>query len=223
VKKTPAADRYIKPRAPTDFGPAPASARLAEGLRGATGRGRIFLFVRTHLDHPRACDRAGASGLSVDGAGSGAGALALAEHAWSAILLLLIVQDWWASFGLVGREDWSFAAFAALLLQTILLYMVTALVLPDMPAKGRLDLEQHYYRQRPVFFGIALLAVASSALREWVVEGHFLQGANLAFHAAFAAVTVVALLIRRPWAHHAVAAIMGLLSISYIALLYAEL
>lgn len=143
--------------------------------------------------------------------------------AWSAILLLLIVQDWWASFGLVGREDWSFAAFATLLLQTILLYMLAALVLPDMPAEGRLDLEQHYDRQRPVFFSIALITVASSALREWVVEGHFLQGANLAFHAMFAGVTIVALLTRRPSAHYAVAAIMGLLSVSYIGLLYAEL
>lgn len=143
--------------------------------------------------------------------------------AWSAILLLLIVQDWWASFGLVGREDWSFAAFAALLLQTILLYMVTALVLPDMPVEGRLDLEEHYYRQRPVFFGIALIAIASSALREWVVEGHFLQGPNLAFHAMFAAAILLALLTRKPLAHHAVAATMGLLSISYVALLYAKL
>lgn len=143
--------------------------------------------------------------------------------AWSAILLLHIVQDWWASFGLVGREDWSFAAFATLLLQTALLYMVTALVLPDVPAEGTVDLDEHYYRQRPVFFSIALLAVASSALREWVVEGHFLQGGNLVFHALFAAAFILALLTRRHWVHQAIAVGMGLLTISYIALLYARL
>ena len=143
--------------------------------------------------------------------------------AWSIIMLMFIVQDWWASFGLVGRENWSFAAFATLLLQTILLYMLAALSLPDMPGEGRLDLEAHYYRQRPVFFGIALLAIASSGLREWVVEGHFLQGANLGFHALFAVAVVTALLTRRPWVHLAVAAGMGLLIVSYIGLLYAEL
>ena len=143
--------------------------------------------------------------------------------AWSAIMLLFVVQNWWSSFGLVGRDAWSFAGFAALLLQTILIYMLTALALPDMPAEGELDLEGHYYRQRPVFFTIALLTVASSAIRERIVEGHWLAGANLAFHLLFAGTAAMALLTRRPLVHQAIASLMMILSVTYIATLFAEL
>lgn len=143
--------------------------------------------------------------------------------AWSAIMLLTVVQNWWASFGLVGRSEWGFADFAVLLLQTTLIYMLTALVLPDMPEEGSLDLDDHYYRQRPVFFGIALLAIGSSALRERIVEGHWLEGANFLFHLMFAATALVALITRRPWVHYAIAAIMGVLSIAYVVMLFAEL
>lgn len=143
--------------------------------------------------------------------------------AWSAIMLLIVTQNWWASFGLVGREEWSFAQFAALLLQTILMYMLTALVLPDMPDKGILDLDAHYYRQRPFFFGLALLTIGASAVRERIVEGHWLAGANLLFHLLFAATAIIALLSRRPLVHRALAVMMGILSVTYIVMLFAEL
>jgi len=32
---------------------------------------------------------------------------------WSAIMLLLAVHFWWASFGLAKRDNWDFAAFSA--------------------------------------------------------------------------------------------------------------
>ena len=32
--------------------------------------------------------------------------------AWSAMVLLMVAQHWWASFDLTGRTDWSFADFA---------------------------------------------------------------------------------------------------------------
>ncbi|HEU4696571.1 MAG TPA: hypothetical protein VFR92_06375, partial [Sphingomicrobium sp.] len=42
---------------------------------------------------------------------------------WSVSLLLFATQAWWASFGLREHREWSFLAFAIVLLQMILLYM----------------------------------------------------------------------------------------------------
>ena len=52
---------------------------------------------------------------------------------WSALVLLFAAQAWWASFGLNAREHWDFADFIAILVQMGLLYMLSALILPDVP------------------------------------------------------------------------------------------
>ncbi len=78
---------------------------------------------------------------------------------WSALLLVIATQSWWASFGLAGHTEWTFAGFTLLLLQTVLLYMMSALVLPDIPVDSAIDLRAHYYRERRPFY--ALLVVCS--------------------------------------------------------------
>lgn len=50
--------------------------------------------------------------------------------AWSGIILLMVAQHWWASFSLSERGQWDFADFAAILIQTALIYMMAGLVLP---------------------------------------------------------------------------------------------
>ena len=64
---------------------------------------------------------------------------------WSVLILLMVAQNWWASFGLAARPglDWSFALFATILVQTILLYMIAAIVLPDIPSDEPIDLRDH--------------------------------------------------------------------------------
>ena len=47
--------------------------------------------------------------------------------AWAALLLLICVQSWWAMFELRHYQPWTFAAFAVVLLQTILTYMLAGL------------------------------------------------------------------------------------------------
>ena len=47
--------------------------------------------------------------------------------AWAALLLLVCVQSWWAMFELRQYQPWTFAAFAVVLLQTILTYMLAGL------------------------------------------------------------------------------------------------
>jgi hypothetical protein len=56
--------------------------------------------------------------------------------AWAVLLLLICVQSWWAMFELRHYQPWTFAAFAVVLLQTILTYMLAGLVFPDLFGEG---------------------------------------------------------------------------------------
>jgi hypothetical protein len=102
--------------------------------------------------------------------------------AWSVNVLIMVVQNWWSLFGLADLRDWTFAAFAALLVQTAGLYMMAGLVLPDPPPGERIALKAHYYRERVPFFGVGLFTILWSSVREWIIFGEWVSGANLGFH-----------------------------------------
>ena len=47
--------------------------------------------------------------------------------AWAILLLVLDVQVWWAMYDLRFRHEWSFLGFAAVLAQTVPLYLLAGL------------------------------------------------------------------------------------------------
>ena len=142
---------------------------------------------------------------------------------WSGLLLVLSAQFWWASFGLAEHTEWTFATFSVILLQTVLLYMMTALVLPDMPPEQEVDLRAHYFRERRPFFSISLVMLGASILQDWMLEGQLPELRNLAFHAIFGVISATALLTARPRVHEVLAFASTLFIASYIALLFSEL
>ena len=143
--------------------------------------------------------------------------------AWSAMVLLMVAQHWWASFDLTTRADWSFADFAAILIQTALIYMLAALVLPDMPADQPLDLKAHYERERVAFFGVASGVIAWSIVRELILQGRLPEPDNLAFHLVFLILALIAAWSRSERLHKALTATMALLFTAYTAALFARL
>jgi hypothetical protein len=142
---------------------------------------------------------------------------------WSLLMLAMVAQHWWSSFGLAGRAEWSFALFATILIQTILIYMMAAIVLPDIPSDETIDLKDHYYREAPAFFAIAIAAIAWSLFREYMLDGRLPEPLNLVFHGIFLALALIAALVRRPRVHEAFAGVMAVLFSAYIALLFARL
>ena len=143
--------------------------------------------------------------------------------AWSVNVLIMVVQNWWSLFGLADYRDWTFAAFAALLIQTAGLYMMAGLVLPDTPPGERIALKAHYYRERVTFFGVGLFVIVWSSVREWILFGEWVSGTNLAFHALFAVMALTAILSRSERVHAFLAALMTGVFLLYIALLFARL
>lgn len=142
---------------------------------------------------------------------------------WSALMILIVAQNWWASFDLGTRSEWNFQTFAVILLQVMLMYMMAAVVLPDIPPDADIDLAAHYARERPWFFGLFGATIATSALRDMMLDGHLPDGGNGAFHIVFAAVALAGMTIRSPRFHAVLAPAMAAVVGAYVVLLFARL
>jgi len=51
---------------------------------------------------------------------------------WAVVALLIPIQAWWASFAMREQPKWAFLALLVIMLEMISIYMVAALVLPDI-------------------------------------------------------------------------------------------
>lgn len=143
--------------------------------------------------------------------------------ALAVLLLVVYVQTWWAMFGLRSHHDWTFGAFAIVLLQTIVLYMLAGLVLPDFFGDQPVNLRANYYAHHSWFFGLAVLAGFVSIAKDLVLDGDLPEFRNLAFHIAFIATAVVAAITRREWYHKVAVLVTACLFGFYVALLFARL
>jgi hypothetical protein len=143
--------------------------------------------------------------------------------AWAVLLLVIYVQTWWAMFGLRSHHDWTFGAFAIVLLQTIVLYMLAGLVLPDFFGDQPVNLRANYYAHHGWFFGLAVLLGFVSIGKDFVLDGRLPELRNLAFHIVFIATAGVAAITRREWYHKVMVVVTAGLFGFYIALLFARL
>lgn len=142
---------------------------------------------------------------------------------WAILVIVISVQSWWAMYDLRGYEGWTFLGFAAVLAQTVVLYLLAALVLPDFVGGEEVDLRSYYYDQRRWFFALLVLLIVTSILKGLVLTGSWPRPLDLAFHAAFVGAALVAMATPRPRVHEALAVLTALLIGAYIALLFARL
>lgn len=142
---------------------------------------------------------------------------------WSGLVLFFVAQAWWASFGLNARRDWNFLDFAVILLQMGLLYMLSALVLPDVPPEQPVDLNRHFARHRKTFFVFLIAMLASSILKEAVLEHRLPTPINLLFHLLLAAMAVAGILLRGRTAQITLALLAVAGFVLYVAMLFAHL
>jgi hypothetical protein len=142
---------------------------------------------------------------------------------WSGLLLAIVAQAWWASFGLRDRTRWDFLTFAIILAQMGVIYMVAALIFPDVPASGDIDLEEHFERHRGAFFGFILAMLGTSLLKSIALDGRLPRTADLFFHLLLASVAVLGMLIRKARAQLLIACASAAVLVAYVGLLFAHL
>jgi len=142
---------------------------------------------------------------------------------WAFLLLLIFVQSWWAMFGLRRHENWTFAQFAMVLLQAILLYLLAGLVLPDFSEDEEVDLRAHYEAHHAWFYGFTFALGLASLTKDFVLEGAWPERGNLIFHLTFMALSLLGVFATRARIHKALT-LLALAGITlYIALLFARL
>ncbi len=142
---------------------------------------------------------------------------------WSGLVLLFVAQAWWASFGLNARSDWDFPDFAVILIQMGLLYMVSALILPDVPADEPVDLARHFDRHRKAFFAFLIAMLGSSIGKEVLLEHRLPLPLNFAFHSMLGAIAVIGIVVRNHKMQLGLALLACATFLAYVALLFAHL
>lgn len=114
--------------------------------------------------------------------------------AWAMLLLLINVQSWWAMFGMRVIQHWTFPAFGVLLTQTIVQYMLAAIVFPDFSGGQAIDLHDHYRQHARWFFGLLIFLLIVSLTKDVFIGGRLPGALNLLFHFSFMTMSVLALL-----------------------------
>lgn len=142
---------------------------------------------------------------------------------WAILIVVIAVQSWWSMYGLRHYANWTFLAFSAVLAQTIVLYLLAALVLPDAFGDAAVDLREHYYGHRIWFFALLVLLIVASLGKQLVLFGTTPRTADLAFHLGFAGMGISGVAIARPRYHQLLALAATLLIGAYIALLFTRL
>lgn len=142
---------------------------------------------------------------------------------WSGLVLLFAAQAWWASFGLNARQHWDFGDFVVILVQMGLLYMLSALILPDVPSDEPVDLALHFERHRRAFFIFLIAMLASSIVKEAILEHRLTSPLNLGFHFLLAAIAVGGILLAGRKAQLALALTAAAGFLAYVTLLFARL
>ena len=142
---------------------------------------------------------------------------------WSVMILLFAAQAWWASFDLRGKTHWDFLSFAVILLQMILLYMLAALVFPDIEAGGTADLIEHSAKYRRAFYGFLVAMLVTSVLKTLVIDHRLPSPMNLGFHLLMIALGIAGMFGRSHRLHLSIAIIAAIAFFAYIALLFASL
>ncbi|HWU76798.1 MAG TPA: hypothetical protein VN043_09850 [Rhodanobacter sp.] len=143
--------------------------------------------------------------------------------AWAMLLLVLDVQVWWAMYDLRFRHEWSFLGFATVLAQTVPLYLLAGLVLPDIGIEGSVDLRTHYYENHRWFFSLLILLSSISISKDAVLNGSLPAPLNLGFQLIFIAGSLVGALNSREWCHKALLPFSVVVLLTYIAMLFGHL
>jgi hypothetical protein len=143
--------------------------------------------------------------------------------AWAVLLLVLDVQVWWAMYQLRWRHEWSFLGFAAVLAQTVPLYLLAGLVFPDISSTDSTDLRTHYYENHRWFFSLLILLLLISIGKEALLHGELPAPLDLGFQLTFIAGSLVGVFNTREWCHKALVPFSVVLVLAYIAILFGHL
>lgn len=142
--------------------------------------------------------------------------------AWAGFLLVVHIETWWTMFGYMQHREWTFPQFVILLLQPMVLFLMTLMVFPSVDAR-RQDLKENFLHQRPWFFGLLIVLLVVSIVKDLVLGGSLPGAMNLAFHGIFFVAALVGLALKRERGHRPLAYSVLVVFVAYTVLLFFNL
>jgi hypothetical protein len=91
---------------------------------------------------------------------------------WVVIILMLHAAYWWSIWDYRDIE-WNFARFVAVNSTPLLLFFVSALLIPRVVPVGEIDLRAHFFRIRPWLMGAAAVSYFI-----WMIDGPIIFGSE---------------------------------------------
>ncbi|MBP1747594.1 MAG: hypothetical protein H6Q52_133 [Deltaproteobacteria bacterium] len=143
---------------------------------------------------------------------------------WIGLLLVLHILTWWTMFFLREYTEWDFFVFLIVLLQPMLLYFLTALILSTFGSgESGVNIKKNYYANVRWFFGLFVLFLCVSLIKDLCLYGRLPGITNLTVHVIFIALGIAAVIIQREWYHVLLVPTSAVLIIIYIATLFPRL
>ena len=133
---------------------------------------------------------------------------------WGVLVFVMLVQWWWAAFGLHQQLEWNFFFFLLILLIPVLMYLAAASVLPTVESEQTVDLRAYYFSIHHWFFWI----VATTSLLECLRAVLYADLQAALFNAVGAALLGSLAIVRRPFYHAMTTILLAVLFVVFIVL-----
>jgi hypothetical protein len=88
---------------------------------------------------------------------------------WSAVVLTLLVQQFWSEWFQSGRDEWSFVELTVTLVPPLLLFLTASLISPATVRTS--DLDAFFLERKLPFFVVLAFVHLSYAMEDWVLTG----------------------------------------------------
>lgn len=142
---------------------------------------------------------------------------------WMATLFLADIQVWWVAFERRDSQDWTFFAYLLYLLIPISLYLLSALILPDLGDEDAVDLRDNFDANRGWIFGLFVVITVTSLVEEGVRDGRIPLDLDAVFRIVLLVAALVSARIRSERFHFWNALGVLALVVGYIATLFVQL
>ncbi|GAA0530765.1 magnesium-transporting ATPase (P-type) [Rhizomicrobium palustre] len=124
---------------------------------------------------------------------------------WGAVMILILVQTWWGMFAMRNFAHWTFAMYGAVIGQITLMYLAAGVTMPEVPEEGPAHMEAAYFANKDWFFGLLAATVLATFLKDFILVGHVIGGANFVFLFTYLVFAVIAVAVKSRWYHLALA------------------
>lgn len=142
--------------------------------------------------------------------------------AWAGFLLVVHIETWWTMWGYTQHREWTFLEFVVVLLQPMVLFLMTLMVFPSSDAR-RQDLRENFLHQRPWFFGLLVVLLTVSIMKDLVLNRTLPGAMNLAFHGIFFVAAILGMALKKERGHRPLAYSVLVVFVAYTVLLFFDL